>query len=527
MYDGKCPKTYYFNVLKSSLSPEIVKQDIICGKDGKINVHGVPDGYHYSLSGPEGYFVDFQYSNIFTVTNPGDYNLKIRKADTNAATCTYNFDPINIQSRQIDFDIIPSPILCSGDKGKLRVQVNNVPGQFKYTLYREGTVIATEGPTNSNDHTFDKLNQGNYKVKVTTQECSLEKEAIITKVENLSVTAVATKNVSCTDGSSDGIITLSAQGGTIGNGLYYNFAVWSKDGNELYDSVSEIPAEAFFIEDSYAVPKGSEGAYIFVVIDSNNCVSFSNEISVEVESPLSFTAPVINDVRCNGESNGTISIAVNGSNQGYTIEYNIDNGSEVSEWNTTGIFKDLSVGTYTINIRASKPNYQCSYIVDNLEIKDKTLVASTASITQDYICDTLGQITFTEATGGTPPYSYGINDVYDTALVYDGFTAGDYNLTVQDNNGCIQAVDNLTIDPLPLIPISDFGTDTVYNCDGTANTTLTPPASSSLSYSYSLDGGANIQTSNIFSNLPVGSHTITVLAPRACPKNIFVTVEDL
>ncbi|WP_246143089.1 SprB repeat-containing protein, partial [Tenacibaculum adriaticum] len=149
---------------------------------------------------------------------------------------------------------------------------------------------------------------------------------------------------------------------------------------------------------------------------------------------------------------------------------------------------------------------------------------STASLTQDYTCGTLGEITFTAATGGTPGtsgYTYGVNGVYGPGLVYGNLTEGTYDLTVQDGNGCTEVVDTIIIDPLPVIP--DFTDAVTYNCDGTGNITLTPPALPALTYSYSIDGGA-VQTGNVFTDQTIGSHTITVTAPRACPRDFVVNV---
>ncbi|MDY0781704.1 SprB repeat-containing protein, partial [Tenacibaculum sp. IB213877] len=138
-------------------------------------------------------------------------------------------------------------------------------------------------------------------------------------------------------------------------------------------------------------------------------------------------------------------------------------------------------------------------------------------------CSTLGEITFTSATGGTPPYTYGVNGVYGSGLVYGNLTEGSYVLTVRDNNGCEQSVSTITIDPLPVIP--DFTDAVTYNCDGTGNITLTPPATPALTYEYSIDGGA-VQASNVFTGQTIGSHTITVTSPRACPRDFVVNVDS-
>ncbi|SEC95442.1 SprB repeat-containing protein [Tenacibaculum sp. MAR_2009_124] len=417
LYDGRCPTTYYFNVFKAALNPTIVKEDMICGNDGQITVNGVPAGYQYSLSGPSGYFVDFQASNTFTVSNPGDYDLQIRISNASAASCSYDFGPINILNREIDLDITPTHIVCSGDTGSIRVQVNNVPGDYTYTLLQGGSTVGNEGPTANNDFTFNVSTGGNYQVRVTTADCTITEDITINQVADLTLTAAIIKNISCLNGTSDGIIQLSGTGGTLNTGDQYTFAVWTNQGTDLYTSISDIPPSEFFTDFTYSVADGDEGVYRFVILDSNNCFSISNEVEVTVEPPLAFDLNV-DSISCPGDSDGIISVSVNGSSQGYLVEYNIDSGSGPGAWNTTGNFSGLAVGTYTINIRASKPNYQCFDTV-NAEIEDKTPISSSAMLTQEYTCAQQGIITFEQATGGAPCS----NEVLDLGI-FDGLTAG-------------------------------------------------------------------------------------------------------
>ncbi|MGG8496617.1 hypothetical protein ACQY1Q_09385, partial [Tenacibaculum sp. TC6] len=514
LYDGRCPKTYYFNIFKATLTPDIVTQDIICGNNGQIVVNGVPAGYQYSLSGPSGYFVDFQNSNTFTVTNPGDYSLQIRISNPSAASCTYDFGPINIQSRNIDLDIIPTHMLCAGDTGAIRVQVNNVPGQYTYTLTQGGTTVGTQGPIDSNDYTFNVTTGGTYQVTVTTSSCTITEDVTLNQAPNLTLTAANTKNISCLSGSSDGIITLTANGGTLNAGDQYTFAVWTDRGTDLYTAISDIPASAYFTSNTYSVPNGSEGTYRFVVIDSNNCYTISNPVTITVEPPLTFTQNVTN-ILCNGDTNGSISVAVNGSNQGYLVEYSLNGGS----FNTTGNFTGLATGNYTIDIRASKPSYQCTYTL-NATIADVTPLTGTAFLEREFNCKVPAKITFDTTSGGTPSYNYSIGSGFQSDPVFNSVYPGTYNLSIRDANGCIYNLpDPIVVEPAPDEP--NVTPSLTYNCDGTANVTLSPVLGS---YKYSLDGGPETSTNN-FPNLSAGAHTITVFYGKGCEVDVTFNVE--
>ncbi|MFY7709450.1 hypothetical protein ACOSQB_02380, partial [Tenacibaculum sp. MEBiC07804] len=120
--------------------------------------------------------------------------------------------------------------------------------------------------------------------------------------------------------------------------------------------------------------------------------------------------------------------------------------------------------------------------------------------------------------GGTAPYTYGVNGVYSTDLVYSNLTEGTYVLTVRDDNGCEISLPNIVIDPLPTEPTFSYSVS--YNCDGTGNATITP---TDPSYTYTL--GATTQTSNVFNNLAVGNHTITVDYGSDCTTDVIVTID--
>ncbi|MDE1206896.1 DUF11 domain-containing protein, partial [Tenacibaculum sp. LAR 2:5] len=480
LYDGRCPKSYYFNVYKATLNPTFITQDILCGNNGSITVNNIPAGYQYSLTGPGGYNAPFQNSNVFSnLTAAGNYNLSIRVSSASAASCTYTFPPINIQENDIDMDVITTPMQCFNDSAQIRVQVNNVPGDYTYELLQGGSVVGIEGPTANNDFTFNVTDGGAYTVRVTTPQCTATETIVINEPDELLLTALKTKDITCESGSSDGIIQLTASGGTLdtSSGNNYNFAVWTSQGTDLYTNPSDIPNTAFLTPATnpytYNVPVGSEGIYRFIVIDDNNCYTISDPVEITVEPELAFTHSET-DVTCNGLTDGTINVSVNGDNLGYAVEYSIDNAT----WNTTGAFDSLGDGTYTIYIRASKNSYQCLYEIPNVVINEPAPLNGGSATKTDLECNTsggttYGTITFTAPTGGTPNYTYyyKLNSESTYTLAANnpvtGLPAGIYNTRAIDASGCIIDLNNVTINGLPTEPT--LTSSVVYNCDGTGN----------------------------------------------------------
>ncbi|MDX8553277.1 hypothetical protein MK851_06500, partial [Tenacibaculum sp. 1B UA] len=531
LYDGRCPKSYYFNVYKATLNPTFIKEDILCGNNGSITVNNIPAGYQYSLTGPGGYNAPFQDSNVFSgLTAAGNYNLSIRVSSASAASCTYTFPPINIQENDIDMDVITTPMQCFNDSAQIRVQVNNVPGDYTYELLQGGSVVGTEGPTANNDFTFNVTDGGAYTVRVTTPQCTATEMVVINEPDELVLTALKTKDITCESGSSDGIIQLTASGGTLdtSSGNNYNFAVWTSQGTDLYTNPSDIPNTAFLIPATnpytYNVPVGSEGVYRFIVIDDNNCYTISAPVEVTVEPELVFTHSET-DVTCNGLTDGTINVSVNGDNLGYGVEYSIDN----TTWYTTGAFDSLDDGTYTIYIRASKNSYQCLYEIPNVVINEPAPLNGGSATKTDLECNTsggttFGTITYTAPTGGTPNYTYyyKLNSAATYTLAASnpvtGLPAGTYNTRAIDASGCIIDLNDVTINGLPSVP--NLTESVVYNCDGTGNVTITAiPAGT---YTYTLNGNSN--TTGVFNNVPVGGYTAEVTYGGSCVEDITVTV---
>ncbi len=532
LYDGQCPKTYYFNVYKATLNPAIVKEDLICGASADIVINNIPAGYEYSLTGPGGFNAPFQLSNTFTVTAPGDYDLSIRLANGSAATCTYTFPAINIQETTIDLDVITTNMQCANEPAQIRVQVSGAPGDYTYTLTQGTNTIATEGPTANNDYTFNVTDGGNYTVRVSTAQCTATEDVVINEPAELNLTAIPTKDISCVGGTSNGVITLNPSGGVLSGTDVYSFAIWSKDGVPLYANISDIPASAYFTNTTHQVINGQEGVYTFVVVDSNNCTTISTPVTINVEPELQFNHTVTN-ISCNGLTDGSINVNVVGSDLGFSpIEYSINGAG--GPWNTTGVFNNLSANpNYTVTIRASKTGYQCAYEITNIGITEPLPLNGGDVVGTNYECNTagntiLGTLTFTPPTGGTGAYTYYYKLDSDptfiavTGTTVSGLVAGTYNVKAEDARGCERNLTDVVIDPIPGAPTLNHSIE--YNCEGEGTITVTP---FNAAYTYTLDGGTP-QTganANIFVNTAIGSHTIRVNYFGNCRLDLPVTVQ--
>ncbi|KAB1156378.1 hypothetical protein F7018_11215, partial [Tenacibaculum aiptasiae] len=178
-------------------------------------------------------------------------------------------------------------------------------------------------------------------------------------------------------------------------------------------------------------------------------------------------------------------------------------------------FTGLASDTYEVIITDANG---CATGASTVTVAAPNALTGTASITQPYTCVQQGVITFATPTGGTAPYTYGIDGVFSNNPVKPNLTDATYALVIRDANNCEFTLPSITIAPLPTAPT--LGSSIAYNCDGTGNVTITPNVGT---YTYSLDGGA-AQASNVFNNVSVGSHTFTVNYGSSCTEDIIVNV---
>ncbi|MCG8891758.1 SprB repeat-containing protein, partial [Tenacibaculum finnmarkense] len=519
LYDGQCPATYYFNVFSGALNPKFDKKNIVCGANGSIIVNGVPSGYEYKLTAPSGNTIPvngFQNNNEFkNLSEVGNYDITIKLKGSTLASCSFDYI-VKIDEQVLDLTVAPEFTTSCDGKAIITAQVNGtLPGDYIYTLLNSvGGVIETKVATPDRSVTFEVTNAGVYSVKVatTTTTCTDRTKTRVIKPAQLTLTAVATKNITCTAGSSAGIITLAgANGVPNATGDKYSYALLSIDG-------AAVSPKTYFTDTTYDVVNGTEGDYIFEVTDSKNCTATATA-KISVEAPLQFTHTET-QVNCNKK--GTITVDVT-NNTGYKLEYSLDNAN----WQLLNTFDTLDVTTaatlYTVYIRATKGTYQCNYQIQNIAITETGGLSAGKAVATGLECrwgntqsSPIGTITFTQPTGGTAPFTYFYKLASDTNFtsVTSGNTAsvpvaGTYNTKVEDKNGCSLALDTVTIDALPTEPTIKHE---ILICGNTATVIITPK---DASYSYSIDG-TNFQASNVFENVRQDWYKFSIKYGKSC-----------
>ncbi|PWB28348.1 T9SS type B sorting domain-containing protein [Flavobacterium sp. HTF] len=500
-YAGACFNRFYFNVYENKLNATETHTDITCSKNGSITVGGVPSGYEYAISAdPNGAIGTYQPSNIFSIATPGFYTVHIRQIGVTTNPCDFTIPGIQIRNRNLTITKTVTNALCSDGKGSIDVAANNVDGQYLYRIYNGTTLVNSFGPTNDSHYVFPNLNPGiNYSIEVysgnitiagntVTSDCKVvETQALQAAPAAISATAALTVPLTT---CSDGKIVVTTTGGTA---PYFYFV----NGSTTFETSNEIIVTA-------------PGKYDIVVVDSNNC-STTTSITVTANPKPVYTVTKT-DINCSGEKT-QITVNVTNAN-GYTLEYSINGGT----FTTNPVFPNLSGGTYSIVVRYTLLGTTCTDPATSITITEPAnALSASAGVSELAGCDPsgngYGKVRITNPQGGTPPYTYS----FDGGNIYGPsneayVAAGTYTLYVKDSKGCVYSMPGVILDPKPADPTIAVGAP-VFNCNGTATSTVTVTngGGANYTYEYYLDNVLNTNTpSNVFLNVPSGSHTVSV-----------------
>lgn len=311
-----------------------------------------------------------------------------------------------------------------------------------------------------------------------------------------------TVNVSC-NGLSDGSITVHVDGG-IPPYTYTWSTLFNETKTDTFSIISGQPAGTLYWVQVTDSDLPQNGAY-------------SGFLVITEPPPLVIDSQSSTDVTCHGDADGTITITVSGGTPPYV--YSIDGG--ITFLSNGGIFTGLGGGSYSI---AVKDNNDCLTAGGTELITDPPGILFTSQTATDITCFGLTDGTITiGVSGGVPPYLYSIDGgatFQNNGGSYTGLGAGNYDVAVQDANGCAVLGNTLTIiEPTQLIITSQTTTDVL--CNGGNDGTITVAASGGIpGYQYSVDAGLTwLNNGGLFTGLAAGNYDIAVRDVNGCITN--------
>ncbi len=450
-----------------------------CVADGSVDIAaaGGWGSYTYEITaGPAGYTTPAAQTNgLFTgLSIGGNYTFTV--TDANGCVFTDTFT-INEAVAPV-LDIVPNDI-CYDDATGLILTANVTSGgdgNYEYSL--------NGGPFVSSN-VFSGLGPGTYTIDVRDGNVCTD-AASITIDPELSVIASAPNITAC---ATDTDITITAVGG---------------DGNYVYAVVADgvSPTAGDFSTTNPATVTGA-GDYDVYVRDNGGAADFCEanyDITILQDDPLVLSI-TNTDILCSGESQAQITITATGGEGPYT--YSIDNGTT---YQTSNTFVNQPAGSYNIRVRDAN---NCE-VTEIYTITEPLTLSASAAVTALAECyPGMGaEVRITNAIGGTAPYEYSFNGGSNYGASSIGYLMpGTHTLYIRDANMCTYPM-SVTIDPEPTPPTATATVD--YECDGEGTITVTP-SSTDFDYTYEINGNPNTpDTSNIFPNVAVGNHTITV-----------------
>ena len=367
----------------------------------------------------------------------GDYFVVV----TDDAGCTATSAVFTIsEPPAIDLTVNGYNISCFGVcDGAAAVEVTGgtPPYSFNWTTVPGGVGI---GATDS----ISGLCPGEYQIIVTDDNGCESAPVVVEITEPAEVTVSITgTNPTCydlCDGTADAVVG----GGT----PPYSFS-WSPipDGGAGTPNIFDLCGDT----------------YDLTVTDDNGCTGTA---SITLDDPVEYdVTAVITDLDCFGDTDGAIDVTVlsGGSGFGYTYSWSpvppVGDGTP----NVSG----LTAGTWSVTIADSEG---CDTTI-SYDITSPPELILTATVISDVTCngdcDGSAQVVI---SGGIPPYNVLWDDpLAQTTLVANSLCAGTYNVTVTDDNGCIQSA-SVTIDePAPFV-MTTSQTDLLCfgDCDATA-----------------------------------------------------------
>ncbi len=338
------------------------------------------------------------------------------------------------------------------------------------------------GTGNQSSGTFNGLTAGTYNITITDANgCNTTRSVTISQPASGINPSISTQSNPTCNGGNNGSFTLSATGGT----TPYQFNRGT--GNQPTGVFTNLTA----------------GTYNVTITDFSGCTTVQ---SVSLTQPNATNTNISSqtNVTCNSGNNGSLTISASGV---APFQYNIGAGNQ-----STGIFNNLSAGIYSIIVTDANG---CTVSRGATITQPSTAVSSNVTAQTNIACFAGSTGSFTIlANGGTAPYQYNRGTGTQSSGVFNGLTAGSYNVTVTDANGC-NTTQNVSLSQPTSALSATIGNQANISCFGQTNGTIQVNANGGTA-PYQYNRGIGNQFSNGFNGLAAATYTITVTDANNC-----------
>ena len=416
-----------------------------------------------------------QPTGDFTGLTAGSYTVTV--LDDNSCASTVNVTITEPNNITISEDAV-TDATCGNANGEVQVSASGGTPPFSFDI--------GSGPQASG--TFSNLSAGSYTITVLDNNLCLE-TINVTIADQSGLTAnIASQTESDCNGASAGSITIGASGGA----TPYSFDIGS--GPQATGVFGSLAA----------------GSYTVTVLDGN-ASSVTVNVTITEPSVIVPSEDQVIDATC-GNSNGEVQASALGGTPPFSFD--IGSGPQAS-----GTFSNLSAGLYTISVADDN---LCTETI-NVTVADLSGPTTTIDSQIEVDCNgaSTGEVNIS-AAGGTAQYTFDIGNGPQMTGTFTGLAAGNYSVTVLDDNLCSDLINVVIAEPSAITVAELSVTDaTCGNANGDFEVSAsggTPP--------FTYDIGSGPQAFGTFSNLNAGTYNVAVLDANLCAGSISVVVAD-
>ncbi len=427
-------------------------------------------------------------AHVFADTGSYDVELVVTSSEgcTDTSTQAVHVGPVPSAS----FTVANA---CEGNPTAFTNTSTIDAGTLSYAWdFGDTNTSADENPS----HTYAV--DGTYTVTLTVTSDNGCEDVTTASVEVLdSPTALFTASTVC-DGSTTTFTNLSTGGGTL---------TYAWDFGDSNSSTDANPTHMYASDGSYAVT--------LTVTNDDGCIDVHTaNVTVNPLPTVDFT---FSDA-CEGTPVMFTNTSTSGSN-------NWDFGDLSSSTLTNPTHTYTTFGTYDVVLVVTDANFCINSDTQQIEIFDLPDFTLTPT---DVLC-------YGEATGnivanpqGTPtfPWSFSLNN--GTPQINDTFLdlpAGNYDVTVEDANGCEFTVSTVVSQPSDTLGI-DINSLIDVACHGDASGEIDVEGTGGTApYMYSVDAGPQ-QSTGMFSGLTAGTHSVQIEDANACVFDTTITLTE-
>jgi len=454
----------------------------------------------------------YQYQWFNGSTNQRIEGLKAGKYAlfiSDAAGCAKTIYPIVSAPTQIEVksDITnPSCYEMSDGKISLSITGGNTPYSIKWD---DGSTLPT----------LENLKAGTYNVEITdAKNCETVSKSIAVNHAKLVSISLTEFHYASYPGVNDARFTVRISGGT----QPYSITCL-KDGVKTISPHSIVRQINGSVDVSFSGL--AVGIYIVTVEDSKyqNDVAYryctsTFSITIDEAPPLAVKIKETNSIKCFGSSDGKLFADVSGGTAPFTFQwFRVENSNNIpidaknSEIN-------LPSGVYCVQITDA---YGYSAFSEPYRLSEPEKITITfVSDSVDCYGGENGAL-YATVTGGTGSYSY-LWNTEETSSHISGKKAGQYTLSVIDENACTASSTGIIGEPDPFFPKYQIITET---CSGSGDASISLEITGGVApYRFLWSNGA---TESSISNLCSGEYSVTVYDNANCSFDTTFVIENV